>query len=195
LQVLLINGPLLVHFFSIDLNISPWRRKPMMTTATHNKHYTETHATEPVLFLAFELCVYGRVRIDACLCSWGYGHKSINHGRGEFTRDDDGDGFCEVHVNTMEGFWSLLQSWLRPPQGEQKITAPGERLKLHGHSAEMRHQDTFAEVSVWLVDAKPPSQCSSRLLNVRRSWRGSMRPVYLLGWLGVPELSYSWLTE
>ena len=28
--------------------------------------------------------------------------------------DDDGDGFCEVHVNTAEGFWSLLRSWLRP---------------------------------------------------------------------------------
>jgi transposase len=27
----------------------------MMTTATHNEHYTETHAPEPVLFLAFEL--------------------------------------------------------------------------------------------------------------------------------------------
>ena len=26
-----------------------------MTTATRNEHYTETHATEPVLFLAFEL--------------------------------------------------------------------------------------------------------------------------------------------
>jgi hypothetical protein len=29
---------------------------------------------------------------------------------------DDGDGFCEVHVNTIEGFWSLLRSWLRPPE-------------------------------------------------------------------------------
>ena len=27
----------------------------MLTTATRNEHYTETHATEPVLFLAFEL--------------------------------------------------------------------------------------------------------------------------------------------
>jgi len=27
---------------------------------------------------------------------------------------EDGDGFCEVHVNTREGFWSLLRSWLRP---------------------------------------------------------------------------------
>ena len=50
------------------------------------------------------------------LCSWGYGHKRVNHGRGEFARDEDGDGFCEVHVNTMEGFWSLLRSWLRPPR-------------------------------------------------------------------------------
>ncbi|MDW8327722.1 MAG: IS1595 family transposase, partial [Anaerolineales bacterium] len=27
------------------------------------------------------------------------------------------DGFHEVHVNTMEGFWSLLCSWLRPHRG------------------------------------------------------------------------------
>jgi transposase-like protein len=26
----------------------------------------------------------------------------------------DGDGFHQVHVNTIEGFWSLLRSWLRP---------------------------------------------------------------------------------
>ena len=40
----------------------------------------------------------------ARLQSWGYGHKHVNHGRGEFARDEDGDGFCEVHGNTMEGF-------------------------------------------------------------------------------------------
>src|SRR5262245_60446485 len=50
--------------------------------------------------------------IYARLQSWGYGHKRVNHGRGEFARDEDGDGFCEVHVNTMEGFWSLLRSSL-----------------------------------------------------------------------------------
>ena len=43
----------------------------------------------------------------ARLQSWGYGHKRVHHGRGAFARDDDGDGVCEVHVNTMEGFWSL----------------------------------------------------------------------------------------
>src|SRR5256885_4230475 len=47
---------------------------------------------------------------DPRLERWGYAHKSVNHGRGEYARDEDGDGFCEVHVNTMEGFWSLLRS-------------------------------------------------------------------------------------
>jgi transposase-like protein len=56
-------------------------------------------------------------RISARLPSWGYGHQQVNHGRGEFARDEEGDGFCEVQVNTREGFWSLLRSWLRPHRG------------------------------------------------------------------------------
>jgi transposase-like protein len=55
--------------------------------------------------------------IYARLTEWGYEHKQVNHGQREYARDDDGDGFCEVHVNTMEGFWSLLRSWLRPHRG------------------------------------------------------------------------------
>jgi transposase-like protein len=51
------------------------------------------------------------------LLEWGFLHKTVCHGRGEFARDEDGDGYCEVHVNTMEGFWSLLRSWLRPHRG------------------------------------------------------------------------------
>ena len=50
--------------------------------------------------------------------------RSVNHGRGEFARDDDGDGVCEVHVNTMEGFWSLLRSWLRPHRGISQEKLP-----------------------------------------------------------------------
>ena len=46
--------------------------------------------------------------------SLGYDPKSVNHGRGEYARDEDGDGFCEVNVNPMEGCWSLLRSWLCP---------------------------------------------------------------------------------
>lgn len=62
--------------------------------------------------------------IYARLPSWGYKHKSVNHGRGEFARDEDGDGFCEVHVNTMEGFWSLLRGWLRPHRGISQEKLP-----------------------------------------------------------------------
>jgi transposase len=51
------------------------------------------------------------------LPEWGYTHHTVCHCKGEYARDDDGDGFHEVHVNTMEGFWSLLRSWLRPHRG------------------------------------------------------------------------------
>jgi len=64
-----------------------------------------------------EYAIYHRLE------EWGYGHKSVCHGSGEYARDEDGDGFHEVHVNTMEGFWSLLRSWLRPHRGisQEKI--------------------------------------------------------------------------
>jgi transposase-like protein len=58
-----------------------------------------------------EYAIYDRLE------QWGYPRKSVCHGAGEFARDEDGDGFHEVHVNTMEGFWSLLRSWLRPHRG------------------------------------------------------------------------------
>ena len=38
--------------------------------------------------------------IYARLPSWGYEHKTVCHGRGEYARDEDGDGFHEIHVNT-----------------------------------------------------------------------------------------------
>ena len=40
--------------------------------------------------------------IYARLQSWGYGHKSVNHGRGEFARDDDGDGVSDHRVNSLK---------------------------------------------------------------------------------------------
>ena len=42
----------------------------------------------------------------------------------EYARDEDGNGFCEVHVNTLEGFWSLLRSWLRPHRGISQDKLP-----------------------------------------------------------------------
>lgn len=62
--------------------------------------------------------------IYARLPEWGYGHQTVCHSAGEFGRDEDGDGFCEVHVNTIEGFWSLLRSWLRPHRGISQELLP-----------------------------------------------------------------------
>jgi transposase len=65
-----------------------------------------------------EYAIYNRLE------QWGYQHKTVCHGRGEYARDEDGDGFCEVHVNTIEGFWSLLRSWLRPHRGISQEKLP-----------------------------------------------------------------------
>ncbi|WP_296806931.1 IS1595 family transposase [Thiocapsa sp.] len=62
--------------------------------------------------------------IYARLPAWGYEHHSVCHSRGEYARDEDGDGFHEVHVNTIEGVWSLLRSWLRPHRGISREHLP-----------------------------------------------------------------------
>ena len=62
--------------------------------------------------------------IYARLPAWGYAHKTVCHAHGEYARDEDGDGLCEVHVNTIEGFWSLLRSWLRPHRGISQDKLP-----------------------------------------------------------------------
>lgn len=34
--------------------------------------------------------------IDGRLSAWGYRHNTVNHSQGEYARDEDGDGCCEV---------------------------------------------------------------------------------------------------
>jgi transposase-like protein len=85
----------------------------------------------------------------ARLETWGYDHKSVNHGRGEYARDEDGDGLCEVPVNTMAGFWSLLRSGLRPHRGLAQ-----EKLPLYlgffefVHNVRKRGKALLADFSV-----------------------------------------------
>lgn len=50
----------------------------------------------------------------------GRNHATVCHSRREYARDDDGDGFCEVHCNTMEGIWTGLRNFLRPFRGVHK---------------------------------------------------------------------------
>jgi transposase len=49
------------------------------------------------------------------------GHATVNHNRGEFARDDDGDGVREVHCNTMEAIWTGLRNFLRLFRGVNKV--------------------------------------------------------------------------
>ena len=75
------------------------------------KPFIEQTVSKGTLIYTDEYAIYSR------LDEWGYSHKTVNHSAGEYARDEDGDGFHEVHVNKMEGFWSLLRSWLRPHRG------------------------------------------------------------------------------
>ena len=70
------------------------------------------------LIFTDEYSIYSRLE------SWGFEHKTVCHSAGEYARDEDGDGFCEVHVNTIEGVWSLLRSWLRPHRGISQEKLP-----------------------------------------------------------------------
>jgi transposase-like protein len=74
--------------------------------------------TEGSVVYTDEYDIYSRLE------EWGYEHRTVCHAEGEYARDDDGDGFCEVHVNTLEGFWSLLRSWLRPHRGVSQEKLP-----------------------------------------------------------------------
>ena len=49
--------------------------------------------------------------IDHRLPEWGFDHRTVCHSRGEYARDEDGNGFHEVHVNTAEGFCSLFDNY------------------------------------------------------------------------------------
>jgi transposase-like protein len=50
----------------------------------------------------------------------GRERQTVCHSMREYARDDDGDGFCEVHCNTMEGIWVGLRNFLRPFRGIHK---------------------------------------------------------------------------
>ena len=87
----------------------------------------QTNTIEPLLRTRIQLgsivytdeyAIYGRLE------EWGYLHKTVCHAAGQYARDEDDDGFHEVHVNTIEGFWSLLRSWLRPHRGISQEKLP-----------------------------------------------------------------------
>jgi transposase-like protein len=118
--------------------------------------------------------------IYARLPEWGYTHRTVCHAAGEFARDEDGDGFCEVHVNTMEGFWSLLRSWLRPHRGISQ-----ERLPLYlgffefVHNVRRRGKALLGSLIELLVAPRNPLVadicCTSSTLRVGMSGKATGR--------------------
>jgi hypothetical protein len=64
------------------------------------KPIIENVVTEGSQLYTDEYDIYDRLPI------WGCKHKTVRHSKGEYARDEDGDGFHEIHVNAMEGFWS-----------------------------------------------------------------------------------------
>jgi transposase len=101
--------------------------------------------------------------VYARLEEWGYGHKAVCHARGEYARDEDGDGFCEVHVNTAEGFWSLLRSWLRPHRGisQEKLPAYLGFFQLV-HNARCRGKALLGTLVAGLVASTNPHHPETR---------------------------------
>ncbi len=90
-------------------------------------HNVQQATIKPIIetFVEINTIIYtDEYDIYARLPQWGFAHETVCHAKGEYARDDDGDGFCEVHVNTIEGFWSLLRSWLRPHRGVSQEKLP-----------------------------------------------------------------------
>lgn len=65
-------------------------------------------------------------KAHCCTDEWlGYDHiirehSTVNHGIHEWARDDDGDGIREVHINTCEGMWTDVRTFLRAFKGVNK---------------------------------------------------------------------------
>jgi transposase len=99
------GGPVVLQMLA---NVKQATIKPIITDAVAPGTLIQTD----------EYDIYARLPV------WGYGHKTVCHASGEYARDEDGNGFCEVHINTIEGFWSLLRSWLRPHRGISQDKLP-----------------------------------------------------------------------
>ena len=91
------------------------------------------------------------------LTEGGYIHRTGCHAAGDYARVDDGDGFCEVHVSTIEGFGSLMRSWLRPDRGISQEKLPLDLgLSEFVHSVRRRGKALF-EAPVGLLLTPSPA--------------------------------------
>ncbi len=79
--------------------------------------------TETIQFLIEYLTQQGSTVYTDCYSIYnflkrvGYQHERVNHSKKEYARG-------EVHVNTVEGLWSLLRDHLRVHRGVSKLYLP-----------------------------------------------------------------------
>ena len=120
------------------------------------KPIIKTAVVESTLVHTDEYSIYAR------LPAWGYQHKTVCHGCSECARDEDGDGLCEVHVNTIEGFWSLLRSWLRPHRGISQEKQPLYLASRPGGFHPRALLEPCLNLSVHTAPDVRPLTCSTR---------------------------------
>ncbi|MBD2742703.1 transposase [Coleofasciculus sp. FACHB-1120] len=53
------------------------------------------------------------------LPEWSYTHKTVCHCRGKYTRHEDGDGFCKVHVNRIYQHNGSIRDGSCVPSGDR----------------------------------------------------------------------------
>lgn len=71
-------------------------------------------------------------------------HHTVEHGKKEWARDEDGDGIREVHINSIEGLWTTLRNFLRPFRGVHK-------QYLQGYVAMCQHSINYKHISPAVV--------------------------------------------
>src|SRR5262245_23257347 len=100
-----------------------------------------------------EYAIYHRLE------QWGYAHESVCHSRGAYARDDDGDGFHDVHVNTMEGFVRSVDRKRSQVLGQiaryqscnsvsMRMEAPPSRIQLANSYGHLRYAPRLAVPSL-----------------------------------------------
>lgn len=72
--------------------------------------------------------------------------QTVCHGAKEWARDDDGDGWFEIHTNSNEGLWTGLRNFLRPFRGVHK-------RYLHGYVAIHEFRVNLKAISPFFISA------------------------------------------
>src|SRR3989449_10064789 len=63
--------------------------------------------------------------IYARLERWGYAHKSVNHGRGEYARDEDGEDRKSTRLNSSHGYISYAVFCLKKKNKQSRACVGG----------------------------------------------------------------------